>query len=146
VSRPAPPRHALGAVLLAVLLLLFGPGATAAPLEEAVARLVAWLGQAVQESRERVAVAYLYDGDNGIRLNALHPDAVFDTCLWTPEVLAVRVRHYGLSVDAYKRKNLLKTAVGRRDVAELAAELCGPLFAKTTAAQIPVDDGNDRVV
>ena len=24
--------------------------------------------------------------------------------------------------------------------------LCGPLFAKTTAAQIPVDGGNERVV
>jgi hypothetical protein len=36
--------------------------------------------------------------------------------------------------------------VTSRDVAELAAELCGPLFAKTTAAQIPVDGGNDRVV
>ena len=39
--------------------------------------------------------------------------------------------------------------VGRyksRDVAELAAELCGPLFAKTTGAQVPVDGGNDRVI
>ena len=26
------------------------------------------------------------------------------------------------------------------------AELCGPLFAKTTGAQIPVDGGNDRVI
>ena len=30
--------------------------------------------------------------------------------------------------------------------AELAAEMCGVLFAKTTAAQIPVDGGNDRVI
>jgi len=28
----------------------------------------------------------------------------------------------------------------------LAAELCGPLFAKTTGAQIPIDGGNDRVI
>jgi hypothetical protein len=33
-----------------------------------------------------------------------------------------------------------------RDVAELAAEMCGPLFAKTTAAQVPVDGGNERVI
>jgi hypothetical protein len=24
--------------------------------------------------------------------------------------------------------------------------MCGPLFAKTTAAQIPIDGGNERVV
>ena len=31
-------------------------------------------------------------------------------------------------------------------VAELAAEMCSPLFAKTTAAQLPVDGGNERVI
>jgi hypothetical protein len=24
--------------------------------------------------------------------------------------------------------------------------MCGPLFAKTTAAQVPVDGGNERVI
>ena len=38
------------------------------------------------------------------------------------------------------------TEVRARDVGELAAELCGPLFAKTTGAQIPVDGGNERVI
>jgi hypothetical protein len=51
-----------------------------------------------------------------------------------------------MSVEQYRRKNLLKTEVAARDVAELAAEMCGPLFAKTTAAQVPVDGGNERVV
>jgi hypothetical protein len=32
------------------------------------------------------------------------------------------------------------------DVSELAAELCGSLFSKTTAAQIPIDGGNERVI
>jgi len=41
---------------------------------------------------------------------------------------------------------VLKTEVTSRDVAELAAELCGPLFAKTTGAQVPIDGGNDRVI
>jgi len=91
-------------------------------------------------------VAALEWGGQGIRINTLHPDAVFDTGLWTPEVLEARARHYGMTVEAYKTKNLLCTEVASRDVAELAAELCGPLFAKTTAAQIPVDGGNDRVV
>lgn len=91
-------------------------------------------------------VAALEWAKDGIRLNELHPDAVFDTGIWTPEVLESRARHYGLSLDAYKTKNLLKVEITSGDVAELAAELCGPLFAKTTAAQIPLDGGNDRVV
>jgi rhamnose utilization protein RhaD (predicted bifunctional aldolase and dehydrogenase)/NAD(P)-dependent dehydrogenase (short-subunit alcohol dehydrogenase family) len=91
-------------------------------------------------------VAALEWGPGGIRINALHPDAVFDTGIWTDEVLASRADHYGLSVDEYKVRNLLKREVTSSDVANLAAELCGPLFAKTTAAQIPVDGGNERVV
>ena len=55
-----------------------------------------------------------------------------------------RAAHYGLSIEQYKRKTLLKTEVTSRDVAELAAELCGPLFAKTTGAQIHVGGGNAR--
>jgi len=61
-------------------------------------------------------------------------------------VLASRARHYGMTVDQYKRNNVLRTEVASRDVAELAAEMCGPLFAKTTGAQLPVDGGNDRVI
>lgn len=91
-------------------------------------------------------VAALEWGQDGIRINALHPDAVFDTGLWTEEVLAARAKHYGLSVAEYKVRNVLKQEVASRDVANLAAELCGPLFAKTTAAQIPVDGGNERVI
>jgi len=91
-------------------------------------------------------VAALEWGRDSIRINALHPNMVFDTALWTTEVLESRARHYGLSVEAYKTNNLLKVEVHSRDVAELAAELCGPLFAKTTGAQVPVDGGNERVV
>jgi rhamnose utilization protein RhaD (predicted bifunctional aldolase and dehydrogenase)/NAD(P)-dependent dehydrogenase (short-subunit alcohol dehydrogenase family) len=91
-------------------------------------------------------VAALEWGKDGIRINSLHPDAVYDTALWTDEVLASRAKAYNMSVEQYKKKNLLKTEVASRDVAELAAELCGPLFAKTTGAQIPVDGGNERVV
>jgi rhamnose utilization protein RhaD (predicted bifunctional aldolase and dehydrogenase)/NAD(P)-dependent dehydrogenase (short-subunit alcohol dehydrogenase family) len=81
-----------------------------------------------------------------IRVNSLHPDAVFDTGIWTPEVLAARAAHYGLSMEAYKKRNLLHTEITSRDVAELAAELCDRRFAKTTGAQIPIDGGNDRVI
>ncbi len=91
-------------------------------------------------------VAALEWGKDGIRINSLHPNAVYDTALWTEEVLASRAKAYNLSVEQYKRNNLLKTEVASKDVAELAAEMCGPLFAKTTAAQVPVDGGNERVV
>ena len=91
-------------------------------------------------------VAALEWGADRIRVNTLHPNAVFDTGIWTPEVLAARAASYGLSVEEYKTNNVLKVDVTSRDVAELAAELCGPIFAKTTGAQIPVDGGNERVV
>ncbi len=91
-------------------------------------------------------VAALEWAASGIRVNTLHPDAVFDTGIWTPEVLAARAKQYGMTVEQYKTKNLLKTEVRSRDVGELAAELCGPLFAKTTGAQIPIDGGNERVI
>jgi NAD(P)-dependent dehydrogenase (short-subunit alcohol dehydrogenase family) len=91
-------------------------------------------------------VAALEWAASGIRVNTLHPDAVFDTGIWTPEVLSARARSYGMTVEQYKTKNLLRTEVRSRDVAELAAEVCGELFAKTTGAQIPVDGGNERVI
>lgn len=91
-------------------------------------------------------VAALEWGADGIRVNTLHPDAVFDTASWTDEVLQARAAHYRMSVDEYKRRNVLKTDVRSSDVAELAAEMCGPAFAKTTGAQVPVDGGNERVI
>ncbi len=91
-------------------------------------------------------VAALEWGKDNIRINSLHPNGVFDTALWTCEVLEARARHYGLTVEEYRKNNVLNVEVTSRDVAELAAELCGPLFSRTTGAQIPVDGGNDRVI
>jgi rhamnose utilization protein RhaD (predicted bifunctional aldolase and dehydrogenase)/NAD(P)-dependent dehydrogenase (short-subunit alcohol dehydrogenase family) len=91
-------------------------------------------------------VAALEWGRDGIRVNGLHPNAVFDTGVWTEEVLASRAAAYGLTVEEYRRNNVLGAEVTSRDVAELAAELCGPRFAKTTGAWIPVDGGNERVI
>jgi len=91
-------------------------------------------------------VAALEWGVDGIRVNTLHPDAVFDTASWTDEVLQARAAHYRMTVEEYKRRNVLKTDVTSSDVAELAAEMCGPAFAKTTGAQVPVDGGNERVI
>jgi len=91
-------------------------------------------------------VAALEWGKDRIRINTVHPNAVFDTGLWSDEILSDRAKHYGLSVDEYKRANVLQTEIKSADVAELAIELCGPLFSKTTGAQIPVDGGNERVI
>ncbi|MDD5300703.1 MAG: bifunctional aldolase/short-chain dehydrogenase [Gallionella sp.] len=91
-------------------------------------------------------VAALEWGNDAIRINLVHPNAVFDTGIWTPEVLLQRATHYGMTVDEYKRNNVLHEEVSSKDVAELTAEMCGILFSKITGAQIPIDGGNDRVI
>jgi NAD(P)-dependent dehydrogenase (short-subunit alcohol dehydrogenase family) len=91
-------------------------------------------------------IAALEWGADGIRVNVLHPNAVFDTGLWTEEILQQRASAYRMTVEEYRRNNVLRVEVTSRDVAELAAELCGPLFSRTTGAQIPIDGGNERVI
>ena len=91
-------------------------------------------------------VAALEWGQDNIRVNMIHAHAVFDTGIWTPEVLCARAEHYGLTVEEYKTKNVLCAEITSHDVAELVAEMCGPLFAKTTGAQVPIDGGCDRVI
>lgn len=91
-------------------------------------------------------VAALELAADGIRVNIIHPDAVFDTGIWTQEVLNGRAKHYGLTVQEYKTKNLLRTEVTSKDVADLVCCMAGPAFAKTTGAQIPIDGGNERVI
>lgn len=91
-------------------------------------------------------VAALEWGGDNIRVNILHPNAVFDTGLWTKEILEKRAKSYGLTVEQYKTNNVLRSEVTSHDVANVAAELCGQTFSKTTGAQIPVDGGNDRVI
>ncbi|MDH3296216.1 MAG: SDR family oxidoreductase, partial [Acidimicrobiia bacterium] len=85
-------------------------------------------------------------GSDGIRVNIVHPDAVFDTGLWSPDLLEARADSYGLTVDEYKSRTLLSTEVTSAMVGQLVVTLCGPAFAATTGAQIPVDGGNDRVI
>jgi NAD(P)-dependent dehydrogenase (short-subunit alcohol dehydrogenase family) len=91
-------------------------------------------------------VAALEWGVDGIRVNIIHPNAVFDTGIWTDEVLRSRAASYGLSVEDYRRNNVLRVEVTSHDVAEMVAEMCGPVFSRTTAAQVPVDGGNERVI
>jgi len=91
-------------------------------------------------------VAALEWGRDGIRVNVLHPDAVFDTALWTDDLIAERAAAYGLTPEQYRRRNVLGAEVKSAHVASAVVALCGPTFARTTGAQIPVDGGNERVI
>ena len=91
-------------------------------------------------------VAALEAGPLGIRVNVVHPNAVYDTGIWTEDVLRDRASRYGLDVEQYKTSNLLGVEVGSDDVAVAIVSLTGTEFSRTTGAQIPVDGGNERVV
>jgi NAD(P)-dependent dehydrogenase (short-subunit alcohol dehydrogenase family) len=91
-------------------------------------------------------VAALEWAKDGIRVNVIHPHGVFDTGIWTQDVLETRAARYGLTVEQYKTNNLLHCEITSRDVAELAAVMCGPAFANVTGAQVPMDGGSDRVI
>lgn len=91
-------------------------------------------------------VAALELAPHGVRCNIIHPDAVFDTKLWTQENLQRSAERYHMTVEEYKTRNLLKTEIKSRDVGRMVAAMAGPVFGKTTGAQIPVDGGNDRVI
>ena len=91
-------------------------------------------------------VAALELAPHGVRCNIIHPDAVFDTNLWTPEALARSAERYGLTIDEYKTRNLMKTEIRSADVGSMVSTMCGPVFSKTTGSQISIDGGNDRVI
>jgi len=91
-------------------------------------------------------IAALELGEFGINVNMLHPHAVFDTGIWTPEVLEKRAKHYGMSVEEYKTNNILKTEISSKNVANLVSAMAGDLFSKTTGAQLPIDGGSDRII
>jgi rhamnose utilization protein RhaD (predicted bifunctional aldolase and dehydrogenase)/NAD(P)-dependent dehydrogenase (short-subunit alcohol dehydrogenase family) len=91
-------------------------------------------------------IAALELGKYGIRVNAIHPNAVFDTGIWDEKTLLARAQAYGMTVEQYKTNNVLQREVTSHDVAELVAVLCGTSMSCTTGAQIPVDGGNERVI
>ena len=110
-----------------------GPGASAYSVPKA--------GQT-----QMARIAALELGRFGIRVNILHPDCVYDTGLWTPEVLERSAKRYGLTVEEYKSRNVLKIDVKTKEVARMVCAMAGSVFAKTTGAQIPIDGGNERVI
>jgi NAD(P)-dependent dehydrogenase (short-subunit alcohol dehydrogenase family) len=110
-----------------------GPGAAAYSASKAALTQVA-------------RVAALEWGADGIRVNVIHPNAVFDTSLWSPEIVEARAQQYGLSIAEYRANNVLRVEVTSQDVAQMCVAMCGPAFAKTTGAQVAVDGGNERVI
>lgn len=91
-------------------------------------------------------VAAMELANDQIRVNVIHPNQIFDTALWTDEILEKRAAHYKMSVSEYKTNNLMKVEINSADVAKLACAMAGSVFSKTTGAQIPIDGGNDRVI
>ena len=91
-------------------------------------------------------VAALELAPHGVRVNIIHPDAVFDTEIWSQEALEKSAKRYGMTVEEYKTKNLLSTEITSPGVAAMVSTVAGPVFSATTGAQIPIDGGNDRVI
>ena len=91
-------------------------------------------------------VLAIENGEYGIRVNVVNPDAVFQgSNLWSAELKEMRARAHGVSVegleDFYRQRNLLKRSVTGEDVAEAVLFLAGPRSSKTTGAMLPVDAG-----
>jgi rhamnose utilization protein RhaD (predicted bifunctional aldolase and dehydrogenase)/NAD(P)-dependent dehydrogenase (short-subunit alcohol dehydrogenase family) len=82
----------------------------------------------------------------GVRVNTVHPDCVYDTGIWADGQLESRAANYGMSVEEYKSRNLLRSEVTSDEVAVLVATMAGSVFGKTTGAQVPIDAGSNRVV
>ena len=91
-------------------------------------------------------VAALELAKDKVRVNVIHPDAVFDTELWTDEALQSSAKRYNMTVEQYKTKNLLGREIRSADVAKLTSAVASDLFIATTGAQIPIDGGSDRVI
>ena len=82
----------------------------------------------------------------GIRVNTLHPDAVFeDSGLWSPELRAERARAQGIDPsavpEAYRKRSLLGREVRPADVAEAALFFASERSSRITGAWLPVDAG-----
>ncbi len=82
-------------------------------------------------------------GKYGIRSNVVNPDKIFrDSAIWQGGVLESRAKSKGISVEEYKKGNLLHVEVLPEHVANIVVELVkDEVFGATTGTMIPVDGG-----
>jgi NAD(P)-dependent dehydrogenase (short-subunit alcohol dehydrogenase family) len=91
-------------------------------------------------------IAALEGGGDGIRFNAVNPDAVFDhSKLWEGGIREQRAAAHGVKPedleDFYASRNLLKARVRSVDVANAVAFLLSDESSRTTGSVIAVDGG-----
>jgi len=82
-------------------------------------------------------------GKYGIRSNVLNPDKVFrESRIWEGGVLENRAKAKGVTVEDYKKGNLLHVEVLPEHVANVAVALVkDSIFGATTGTMIPIDGG-----
>jgi NAD(P)-dependent dehydrogenase (short-subunit alcohol dehydrogenase family) len=85
-------------------------------------------------------------GADRIRVNVVHPDAVFqDSGLWSETVRQERARAHGIPPEGleefYRKRNLLGEQVTAEDVAEAVLWLASDRSLKTTGCILTVDGG-----
>ena len=95
---------------------------------------------------QMMRIAAIEGGSQGIRANALNPDAVFDNSqLWAGGIREERAAAHGIKPeeleDFYAKRNILHRNVRGQDVAAAAEFLLSDVSSRTTGAVIPVDGG-----
>ncbi|MFM7145491.1 MAG: SDR family oxidoreductase [Actinomycetales bacterium] len=91
-------------------------------------------------------IAALEGGGDGIRANAVNPDAVFDNSrLWEGGIREERAAAHGIDPEQlqefYAARNLLHRQVTTNDVALAVEFLLSERSSRTTGAVLPVDGG-----
>jgi NAD(P)-dependent dehydrogenase (short-subunit alcohol dehydrogenase family) len=113
----------------------FGPGAGFGAYSVAKAGVV-----------QLMRIAALEGGPDGIRANAVNPDAVFEgSQLWDGGLREERAAAHGIAPgeleEFYRARNLLRRQVTTGDVADAVVFLLGDQSSRTTGAVVPVDGG-----
>ena len=91
-------------------------------------------------------IAAIEAGSDGIRSNAVNPDAIFDnSALWNEGIREERAAAHGVKPDEleqfYAQRNILKRNVRSSDVASTIEFLLSDDSSRTTGTVIPVDGG-----
>src|SRR5262249_48165991 len=91
-------------------------------------------------------IAALEGGKEGIRANAVNPDAIFaGSRLWSDELRRQRAEAHGIAVDEveafYASRSLLGRSVTGEDVAESVAFLVSERSRATPGCVLTVDGG-----